>query len=135
MSLLDEIIQWAEEEKIQFKREEEGILFPVNGDNGSWYARVSALEEEQMVFIVTAYPFHVAEGAREKTAVALGQLTSQMKMGAFYIRVEDGQINFRISQKISTEANRDIWIREFILLAMNATDSYFRRMMGFAAEE
>ena len=135
MSLLDEILQWAEEEKIQFKREEEGILFPVNGDNGSWYARVSALEEEQMVFIVTAYPFHVAEGAREKTAVALGQLTSQMKMGAFYIRVEDGQINFRISQKISTEANRDIWIREFILLAMNATDSYFRRMMGFAAEE
>lgn len=135
MSLLDEILQWAEEEKIQFKREEEGILFPVNGDNGSWYARVSALEEEQMVFIVTAYPFHVAEGAREKTAVALGQLTSQMKMGAFYIRVEDGQINFRISQKISTEANRDIWIREFILLAMNATDSYFRKMMGFAAQE
>ena len=135
MSLLDEILQWAEEEKIQFKREEEGILFPVNGDNGSWYARVSALEEEDMVFIVTAYPFHVAEGAREKTAVALGQLTSQMKMGAFYIRVEDGQINFRISQKISTEANRGIWIKEFILLAMNATDSYFRKMMGFAAEE
>ena len=135
MSLLDEIIQWAEEEKIQFKREEEGILFPVNGDNGSWYARVSALEEEDMVFIVTAYPFHVAEGAREKTAVELGKLTSHLKMGAFYIKMEDGQINFRISQKVSTDEHRAVWVREFILLAMNATDSYFRKMMGFAAEE
>ena len=135
MKLLETIIDWAKQTKVEIKQEEESIYFPVNGDNGSWFARVSALEEDGVIFIVTAFPFQVAEERRTETAIALGNITRQLKMGAFYIRVEDGQINFRISQKISTEANRDIWIREFILLAMNATDSYFRRMMGFAAQE
>lgn len=135
MSLLDYILEWAEKEKLEIKREEEGILFQVNGDNGSWYARVSALEEEDMIFVVTAYPFHVAEVAREKTAVALGKITSQLKMGAFYIDVEDGQINFRLSQKVSTDEKKEVWIQEFIILAMKVTDSYFRKMMKFATEE
>ena len=135
MSLLEEILEWAKKQEIQFQKEEESILFSVNGDNGSWYARVTALEEDDMIFIVTAYPFQVAEVAREKTAVALGKITSQLKMGALYIDVEDGQINFRISQKVSTDERRDAWIEEFIMLAMRATDTYYRKMMSFAAEE
>lgn len=135
MRLLDEILQWAETEQIEVKKEEEGILFPVNGDNGNWYARVGALEEDDIIFVVTAYPFHVAESARAKTALALGKITSQLKVGAFYMDEEDGQINFRLSQKISTKEYREVWIREFIMLAMKATDNYFKKMMSFAVEE
>ena len=135
MSILDAILKWAEEQQIKFKREEEGILFPVNGENGSWYTRVCALEEQQMLFIVTGYPFRVPEGAREKTAVELGNITGQLKMGAFYINMEDGQINFRVCQKISTEAHRGIWIREFTILAMKLTDMHFKKMKEFATEE
>lgn len=135
MSLFDYILEWADKEHLEIKKEEQGILFQVNGDNGSWYARVSALEEEDIIFVVTAYPFQVAEVAREKTAIALGKITSQLKMGAFYIDVEDGQINFRLAQKVSTDEKREVWIEEFIMLAMQATDSYFRKMMVFAAEE
>lgn len=135
MKLLDYITQWAENVGIQAAPKEDSILFPVNGENGSWYARVSAIEEDDVVFVVTAYPFQVAENARTKTAVALSTMTSQLKMGAFYIDPEDGQVNFRLSQRIPKGEDRGQWIGELIMLTMNVTDSYYRKIMSFAAEE
>ena len=134
MKLLETMVAWAKKTGIQVKQEEESIYFPVNGDNGSWFARVSALEDDDVIFIVTAFPFQVAEERRLETAAALGKITSQLKMGAFYIDMEDGQINFRLSQKIGSEEEMEQWVSELIMLAMQVTDSYYRRMMGFAAE-
>ena len=134
MELLDYVLKWVNEEKIEIKREEEGIVFSVNGDNGSWYARVSVMEEEQILFIVTAYPFQVPERMRTKAVVALGNITSKLKMGAFYMDMEDGQINFRLSQKISLGEESEIWMKELIMLAMKVTDAYFRDMMKLAIE-
>lgn len=128
------MMAWAKKAVVEVKQEEESIYFPVNGDNGSWFAKVSALEEDGVVFIVTAFPFQVAEERRTETAVALGKITSQLKMGAFYVDMEDGQINFRLSQKIGSEEEMEQWVSELIILAMRITDSYYRRMMGFAAE-
>ena len=135
MRLLECMLEWAKQVEIQIKQEEDSIFFPVNGDNGSWFAKVSALEEDEIVFIVTAYPFQIAEERRMETAAALGKITSQLKMGAFYIDMEDGQINFRLSQKISSKEEMGEWVSELIMLAMSVTDSYYRKMMGFAAEE
>jgi len=134
MKLLETMVAWAKKTGIQVKQEEESIYFPVNGDNGSWFARVSALEDDDVIFIVTAFPFQVAEERRLETAAALGKITRQLKMGAFYIDMEDGQINFRLSQKIGSEEEMEQWVSELIMLAMQVTDSYYRRMMGFAAE-
>ena len=134
MKLLETMVAWAKKTGIQVKQEEKSIYFPVNGDNGSWFARVSALEDDDVIFIVTAFPFQVAEERRLETAAALGKITSQLKMGAFYIDMEDGQINFRLSQKIGSEEEKEQWVSELIMLAMQVTDSYYRRMMGFAAE-
>lgn len=134
MKIVETMMVWAKKAGVEVKQEEESIYFPVNGDNGSWFARVSALEEDGVVFIVTAFPFQVAEERRIETAVALGKITSQLKMGAFYVDMEDGQINFRLSQKIGSEEEIEQWVSELIMLAMKVTDSYYRRMMGFAAE-
>ena len=133
MKLLETMIDWAAKTGIEIKQEEESIYFPVNGDNGSWFARVSALEEDGVIFIVTAFPFQVAQERRAETAIALGNITRQLKMGAFYIDMDDGQINFRLSQKIVSEEVEQ-WVNELIMLAMKVTDSYYRKMMGFAAE-
>ena len=135
MKILEIMLAWAKKAGVEVKQEEESIYFPVNGDNGSWFARVSALEEDGVVFIVTAFPFQVAEERRTETAVALGKITSQLKMGAFYVDMEDGQINFRLSQKIGSEEEIEQWVSELIILAMKVTDSYYRRMIGFAAEK
>lgn len=134
MKLLETMVAWAKKTGIQVKQEEESMYFPVNGDNGSWFARVSALDDDDVIFIVTAFPFQVAEERRLETAAALGKITSQLKMGAFYIDMGDGQINFRLSQKIGSEEEMEQWVSELIMLAMQVTDSYYRRMMGFAAE-
>lgn len=134
MKLLETMVAWAKKTGIQVKQEEKSMYFPVNGDNGSWFARVSALEDDDVIFIVTAFPFQVAEERRLETAAALGKITSQLKMGAFYIDMGDGQINFRLSQKIGSEEEMEQWVSELIMLAMQVTDSYYRRMMGFAAE-
>lgn len=134
MKILETMVVWAKKTGIEIKQEEESIYFPVNGDNGSWFAKVSALEEDGIVFIVTAFPFQVKEERRLETAAALGKITSQLKMGAFYVDMEDGQINFRLSQKIGSEEEMEQWVSELIILAMQVTDAYYRRMMGFAAE-
>lgn len=134
MKLLECMVEWAKQVGIEIKQEEESIFFPVNGENGSWFARVSALEEDSIVFIVTAYPFQIEEKKRMETAAALGKITSQLKMGAFYIDLADGQINFRLSQKIGSTEEKGEWVSNFIMLAMSVTDSYYRKMMGFAAE-
>lgn len=134
MKLLETMMAWADKTGIKIRQEEESIYFPVNGDNGSWFARVSALEEDGVIFIVTAFPFHVAKERRLETAAALGRITSQLKMGAFYVDMEDGQINFRLSQKVGSKEEPEVWVSELIMLAMQVTDAYYRRMLGFAAE-
>ena len=135
MKLLKTVIEWADKAGVQVKQEEESIFFTVTGDNGSWFARVSALEEDGVVFIVTAFPFQISEERRLETAAALGKITSQLKMGAFYMDIDDGQINFRLSQKVVSEDDADEWVNEMITLAMTVTDAYYRKMMGFAAEK
>ena len=135
MKLLKTVIEWADKAGVQVKQEEESIFFTVTGDNGSWFARVSALEEDGVVFIVTAFPFQITEERRLETAAALGKITSQLKMGAFYMDIDDGQINFRLSQKVVSEDDAEDWVNELITLAMTVTDAYYRKMMGFAAEK
>lgn len=135
MKLLKTVIEWADKAGVQVKQEEESIFFTVTGDNGSWFARVSALEEDGVVFIVTAFPFQISEERRLETAAALGKITSQLKMGAFYMDIDDGQINFRLSQKVVSEDDAEDWVNELITLAMTVTDAYYRKMMGFAAEK
>ena len=134
MKLLKTVIEWADKAGVQVKQEEESIFFTVTGDDGSWFARVSALEEDGVVFIVTAFPFQISEERRLETAAALGKITSQLKMGAFYMDIDDGQINFRLSQKVVSEDDAEDWVNELITLAMTVTDAYYRKMMGFAAE-
>ena len=135
MKLLKTVIEWADKAGVQVKQEEESIFFTVTGDDGSWFARVSALEEDGVVFIVTAFPFQISEERRLETAAALGKITSQLKMGAFYMDIDDGQINFRLSQKVVSEDDAEDWVNELITLAMTVTDAYYRKMMGFAAEK
>lgn len=132
MNLLDYILKWAKEGNLDVKKEEDGIIFHVNGNSGSWYARVGGIEDEKILFVVTAYPFQVTESERLKAAISLMEITSQLKMGAFYIDMEDGQINFRLSQIIFE--NEEERIQDLIMLAMSVTDTYYRKIMKLAVE-
>ena len=132
MKLLDYILKWAESEKLEIKKEEDGIVFQVNGKSGSWYARVGGIEDEKILFVVTAYPFQVTESERTKAAISLMETTSQLKMGAFYIDMEDGQINFRLSQIIFE--NEEEQIQDLVMLAMSVTDTYYRKIMKLASD-
>ena len=135
MTILECMLQWAESVGIQVNTDGNNLLFPVDGENGSWLARVSALEEDGLLFIVTAYPFHVVGDARLDAAIALAEITSQLKLGAFYIDQANGQINFRLGQKIPSGEVRLQWVADWIMTAMSVTDGYYRKMMALAAEE
>ena len=132
MNLLDCILKWAKEGNLDVKKEEDGIIFHVNGKSGSWYARVGGIEDEKILFVVTAYPFQVTESERLKAAISLMEITSQLKMGAFYIDMEDGQINFRLSQIIFDLENEADRIQDLIMLAMSVTDTYYKKIMKLA---
>jgi len=134
MTILECMLQWAESVGIQAKADGNNLLFPVNGENGSWLTRVSAMEDDDLLFIVTAYPFHVADSSRLSAAVTLAEITSQLKMGAFYMDHADGQINFRLGQRIPDGEVRLQWVSDWIMTAMNVTDGYYRKMMALAAE-
>lgn len=133
MTILESILQWAKTAAVPVTPEDGSILFPVEGKNGSWLAKVSALEEDDLLFIVTAYPFHVSETARLAAAVTLAEITSQIKLGAFYLDHADGQINFRLGQKICSGEERAQWVAEWIMIAMQVTDSYYSKMTALAA--
>ena len=129
------MLQWAERTGVEVQRENGSILFPVNGESGSWLAKASAFEEDDLLFILTAYPFHVAEKGRADAMTALAEITSQLKAGAFYMDPADGHINYRLSQQIPGGEDREAWVERFILVAMNVTDLYYRKMMALAAVE
>lgn len=135
MTIEEGMLKWAENAKVTVKTNQGQLLFPVEGECGSWLARVNAIEEDDLLFIVTAYPFQVAESARADAMVALAEMTSQMKLGAFYMDPSDGQINFRLGQKIPSGEERESWIGDWIMVAMQVTDTYYRRIMALAAAE
>lgn len=135
MTIETAMLKWAERTGVEVQVENESILFPVNGESGSWLAKVSAFEEDDLLFILTAYPFHVAEKGRTDAMTALAEITSQLKVGAFYMDPADGHINYRLGQQIPGGEDREAWIERFILVAMNVTDMYYRKMMALAAVE
>lgn len=129
------MLRWAEQAGVQAQIERGSILFSVNGESGSWLAKVNAFEEDGMLFILTAYPFHVAEKGRVNAMAALAEITSQLKMGAFYMDPTDGHINYRLGQQLPDGEERQAWIERFIMIAMNVTDVYYRKIMALAAVE
>ena len=127
--------RWAEEAGVVTQEENGSILFSVNGESGSWIAKTIAFEEDNLLYVLTAYPFQVAEKGRTAAMAALGEITSQLKVGAFYMNPEDGHINFRLGQQIPEGEERAEWIERFIMVAMNVTDEYYRKIMALAAVE
>lgn len=137
MSIFEMILRWAKENRLLFQQGEDDIVFQVNGQNGSWISRAKAIEEDGMLFLLSAYPFHIPPEKREKTAVILDNISSRLKLGTFYLDREDGQISFRLGQFLwpCDEAETDKRIRSIIMLAMNTTDSYYQKLLALTSEE
>ena len=129
MTITDSISRWAEESGLEAKVIEGSILFPVENGDVSWIARVTALEEDAMIYIVTAYPFDISEEKRVDVMKEINKINVQLKMGTFYIENEDGQVNFRLGQWVTDGENRDKWVNELIFIAMNVTGSYYKMFM------
>ena len=127
--------RWAEEAGVATQAENGSILFSVNGESGSWIAKAIAFEEDNLLYVLTAYPFQVSEKGRADAMAALAEITSQLKVGAFYMDPEDGHINYRLGQQIPEGEDREEWIERFIMVAMNVTDEYYRKIMTLAAVE
>ena len=137
MTILEHILQWAEKNSLFVQKSEVDIIFQSDGDAGSWLSRVRAIEEDGMIFILSAYPFQVAPENRAEAALFLGELNSNIKLGCFYLDPDDGQINFRLGQflwpmEYEETAQR---VENMIMLAMSVMNSYYRKMMALAAEE
>lgn len=137
MIIYDKILQWAGEQKLLIQQGEDDIVFQVNGQSGSWLSRVKALDEDGMIFVLCAYPFAVPEDYRADAALELDEISSNLKLGTFYLDENDGQINFRLAQFLwpDDEAETERRVRNIIMLAMNVTDTYYEQMMELAAEE
>lgn len=137
MTLWNHVLQWAENRSLLIQRGETDIVFQTDGQAGSWISRVKVMEEDGMIFVLSAYPFHVAPERRSAAALALDEFTSGLKMGTFYLDKEDGQINFRLGQFLWPEddvqtAQR---VNNMIMLSLGVVDAYYRKMMALAAEE
>ncbi|MBE6008118.1 MAG: YbjN domain-containing protein [Lachnospiraceae bacterium] len=132
MNISDSISRWAESSGLEAKVIEGSILFPVENGDVSWIARVTALEEDGMVYIVTAYPFDVTEEKRVDVMKKINEINIQLKMGTFYIDNDDGQVNFRLGQWVTDGESRDRWVSELIFIAMNVTGTYYKMFMDMA---
>lgn len=137
MSMFELILRWAREQQLLVQQGEDDIVFQVNGQSGSWISRVKTLEEDGMIFVLCAYPFRVSPEKRAEAALVLDEISSQLKLGTFYLDEEDGQINFRLGQFLwpYDEAETDQRARNIIMLAMSTADSYYQRMLALAVEE
>ena len=136
-TVFEHVLQWAQEQQLLTTQGEDDIVFQVNGRDGSWISRVKAIEEDGLIYILCAYPFHVVQSRRAQAALALDRISSELKLGVFYLDQEDGQINFRMGQFIwpldpEETAQR---VQNLIMLAMSVADNYYRRMLALAAEE
>ena len=136
MTIFEQTLQWAKEQQLLIQQGEDYIDFQVNGQAGSWMSRVKALEEDGMVFVICAYPFRVANGKRAEAALALDDITRELKLGTFYIDEEDGQINFRLGQFLwpVDEAETNRRLRNLIMLAVSVADTYYQKILALAVE-
>ncbi|MBP0981642.1 MAG: YbjN domain-containing protein [Oscillospiraceae bacterium] len=136
MTIFEQTLQWAKEQQLLIQQGEDYIDFQVNGQAGSFLSRVKALEEDGMVFVICAYPFRVAKEKRAEAALALDDITRELKLGAFYINEEDGQINFRLGQFLwpVDEAETNQRLRNMIMLAVSVADTYYQKILALAVE-
>jgi hypothetical protein len=135
--IFEKILQWASEQQLLIRPGEDDIVFQVNGQSGSWISRAKAMEEDGMIFVLSAYPFAVPPEKRAEVALALNEISSNLKLGIFYLDEEDGQINFRLGQFLwpEEEEETDQRVRNIIMLAMGTTDNYYQKMLELAGEE
>lgn len=136
MTIFEQTLQWAKEQQLLIQQGEDYIDFQVNGQAGSFLSRVKALEEDGMVLVICAYPFRVAKEKRAEAALALDDITRELKLGAFYIDEEDGQINFRLGQFLwpVDEAETNQRLRNMIMLAVSVADTYYQKILALAVE-
>ena len=137
MIIFEKILQWAKEQQLLIQQGEDDIVFQVNGHFGSWISRAKALEEDGMLLVLCAYPFLVPPEKRAAAALALGEISSNLKLGTFYLDEEDGQINFRLSQFLwpDDEAETEQRVKTLIMLAVSTADSYYQKMLELAGED
>ena len=137
MSIFSNILEWAREQQLLIQQGEDDIIFQVNGQSGSWMSRVKALEEDGMVLVLCAYPFLVPEEKRADMALALHEISRNLKLGTFYLDEKDGQINFRLGQFLwpYEEEETDQRARMLIMLAMKTTDDYFQKLLMLCEED
>ena len=135
--IFEKILQWAREQQLLIRPGEDDIVFQVNGQSGSWISRAKEMEEDGMIFVLSAYPFEVPPEKRAEVALALNEISSNLKLGIFYLDEEDGQINFRLGQFLwpEEEEETDRRVRNIIMLAMGATDNYSQKMLELSGEE
>ena len=137
MTIYEHILQWANDKNLRFQQSEQDIVFFSNGQIGDWISRVRAIEEDGMIFVLSAYPFYVDPEDREAAALALCEINCTLKTGTFYLDPEDGQINFRLGQFLWPTNDEETAQRVdyLIMLAMGAMDAYYQTMLDIADEE
>ena len=137
MTIIEHIQQWAQKNNLLVQTSEIDIIFQTDGDAGQWISRARAIEEDGMIFVLSAYPFHVAPEKRAAAALTLGEINSNIKLGSFYLDPADGQINFRLGQFLWPMEDEETAqrVENMIMLALSITNNYYRKMMALALEE
>ena len=103
--LFNEVKSWLESGKITFMADdEETFRFRVNGDNGLYDIRILCEEAPALLQITCPVTVRIPAEKVSATGLALHNINTHLRIGAFHFHVEERVVDFRLTMPIRSES-------------------------------
>lgn len=104
------------------------------GKVGKWVSNIQPIEEERLLVINSILGIRVSEEKRAAVALLLTKLNYVVKVGAFQMNPEDGEVAFRTTHFIfegDDEAAEEL-VGKLTLMSFSVIDTYYEEIQNMA---
>lgn len=126
-SMKELFLQFAKKQGVTTKETPESIQVMAAGKKGNWTAHFQTLEKEHMMIFTSILGIKVDENKRKEIALKLTRINYIVKIGAFQMNPENGELSFRTTHYV-VEDKEDVaeeLIGRLVLLNFTVVDTYY----------
>ncbi len=123
-------LQFAKKQGVTTKDLGEVVQVAAAGKTGTWISNIQPIETERLIVINSILGIKVSEEKRAAIALLLTKLNYSVKVGAFQINPENGEVAFRTTQYILEEndGTAEELVGRLTLMNFSVIDTYYEEI-------
>lgn len=125
-------LQFAKKQGVTTKDLGAVVQVAATGKVGKWISNIQPIEEERLMVFNSVLGLKVSEEKRAATALLLTKLNYSVKVGAFQINPENGEIAFRTTHYILEENDEtaEELVGRLTMMNFSVIDTYYEEIQN-----